>query len=90
MAYKHINDELSTFGRNSYMNVKQASYGAIAALACAFSASVFAAGTVEADGSSTVYPITEAVAEEFQISRRRPRNGRYFRHRRRLQALLSR
>jgi phosphate transport system substrate-binding protein len=50
------------------MNVKQASYGAIAALACAFSATVFAAGTVEADGSSTVYPITEAVAEEFQKS----------------------
>ncbi len=48
------------------MNVKRASYGAIAALACGFSAAVFAAGTVEADGSSTVYPITEAVAEEFQ------------------------
>jgi len=66
MDDQHNSDEFSTFGRNSYMNVKQATYGAIAALACGFSAAVFAAGTVEADGSSTVYPITEAVAEEFQ------------------------
>ena len=30
------------------------------------STSVFAADIVKIDGSSTVYPITEAVAEEFQ------------------------
>ena len=40
---------------------------AFAAFALAFVASrAFAAATVEVDGSSTVYPITEAVAEEFQ------------------------
>jgi phosphate transport system substrate-binding protein len=42
------------------------------ALATAFSAVAFAsvanaAAVIEVDGSSTVYPITEAVAEEFQI-----------------------
>ncbi len=36
------------------------------ALAFVVSSAAFAAGTVEVDGSSTVYPITEAVAEEFQ------------------------
>ncbi len=50
------------------MTIKQASYGAIVALTCGISAAAFAAGTVEVDGSSTVYPITEAVAEEFQKS----------------------
>jgi phosphate transport system substrate-binding protein len=38
----------------------------IAAAALGFSASAWSAGTVQIDGSSTVYPITEAVAEEFQ------------------------
>ena len=28
------------------------------------------AGTIKIDGSSTVYPITEAVAEDFQIAKR--------------------
>ena len=37
------------------------------ALAAAFSAPAFGQGTlVKIDGSSTVYPVTEAVAEEFQ------------------------
>jgi len=42
-----------------------------------FAALLFAAGTaaaeqkiVKIDGSSTVYPITEAVAEEFQTAKR--------------------
>ena len=48
------------------MNNPRAVYGALAALLCAISGTAFAAGTVEVDGSSTVYPITEAVAEEFQ------------------------
>ena len=44
-----------------------------------------------ADGSSTVYPITEAVAEEFQKANpRRQRHGRHLRHRRRLQEVLRR
>ena len=48
------------------MNNPRAVYGTLAALLCGISSTVFAAGTVEVDGSSTVYPITEAVAEEFQ------------------------
>ena len=37
------------------------------ALAAAFSAPAFGQGTlVKIDGSSTVYPVTEAVAEEFR------------------------
>jgi phosphate transport system substrate-binding protein len=48
------------------MNNPRALYGALAALLCGISSAAFAAGTVEVDGSSTVYPITEAVAEEFQ------------------------
>ncbi|NCX68713.1 MAG: protein sphX, partial [Betaproteobacteria bacterium] len=32
----------------------------------ALTTSVFAADIIKIDGSSTVYPITEAVAEEFQ------------------------
>ena len=40
---------------------------AVASLAISFAAThALGAGTVEVDGSSTVYPITEAVAEEFQ------------------------
>ena len=50
------------------MILKRAGYGAIVALTCGISSAAFAAGTVEVDGSSTVYPITEAVAEEFQKS----------------------
>lgn len=34
------------------------------------SASVFAAASVKIDGSSTVFPVTEAVAEEFQIAKK--------------------
>ena len=49
------------------MTIKRAGYAAIVALTCGISSAAFAA-TVEVDGSSTVYPITEAVAEEFQKS----------------------
>ena len=46
-------------------------------------------GTIVADGSSTVGPITEAMAEEFAgESRRRPARGKHFWHRRRVRALL--
>ena len=47
---------------------------------------------IKIDGSSTVFPITEAVAEEFQISQARqgPRDGRHLRHGRRLQEVLPR
>lgn len=50
------------------MIFQRAASGAIVALACSLSTGAYAAGTVEVDGSSTVYPITEAVAEEFQSS----------------------
>ncbi len=40
------------------------------ALATALSAPAFAQGLVKVDGSSTVFPITEAVAEEFQKARK--------------------
>ena len=42
------------------------------------------------DGSSTVFPITEAVAEEFQKQGRRARHRRRLGHRRRLQEVLRR
>ena len=42
--------------------------GILAALGGAWAASVQAAELIQIDGSSTVYPVTEAVAEEFQIS----------------------
>ena len=48
------------------MNIKLAGFGTALALSFAFGATALGAGTVEVDGSSTVYPITEAVAEEFQ------------------------
>lgn len=40
--------------------------GALAVLTVAWGAAPVMAGTVKIDGSSTVYPVTEAVAEEFQ------------------------
>ncbi|MDZ7747868.1 MAG: substrate-binding domain-containing protein [Halofilum sp. (in: g-proteobacteria)] len=51
------------------------------ALALAVSGSMLPAAamaqeTVTADGSSTVFPITEALAEEFQIETRVPHDGR--------------
>ena len=51
-----------------------------------------AQSVIKIDGSSTVFPIAEAVAEEFQITQARqgPRHRRHRRHRRRLQALLPR
>jgi len=48
------------------MNAKRMSHGATIALTLWIGSAAYAAGTVEVDGSSTVYPITEAVAEEFQ------------------------
>ena len=47
-------------------------------------------GDIPIDGSSTVFPITEAVAEEFggPHRRQRPRGGGHLRHRRRLQEVL--
>ncbi|MDC4225500.1 MAG: hypothetical protein MPW15_14980 [Candidatus Manganitrophus sp.] len=46
---------------------------------------------IKIDGSSTVYPITEAVAEEFQKKNlRREGDRRHLRHRRRLQEVLRR
>ena len=39
-------------------------------------------GTIRIDGSSTVYPITEAVAKSFKSSTTRWRDGRRIRHRR--------
>jgi phosphate transport system substrate-binding protein len=55
------------FSKEQQMTIKRAGYAAIVALTCGISSAAFAA-TVEVDGSSTVYPITEAVAEEFQKS----------------------
>ncbi|MCX7065749.1 MAG: PstS family phosphate ABC transporter substrate-binding protein [Proteobacteria bacterium] len=48
------------------MNIKLSSLAAAIALSLGASPVVFGAATVLVDGSSTVYPITEAVAEEFQ------------------------
>lgn len=52
------------------MNVKTTlfTYGLAATLAAAAPLAARAAGMVQVDGSSTVYPITEAVAEEFQTA----------------------
>ena len=60
--------------------------------ACAAPQFAAAQSVIKIDGSSTVFPIAEAVAEEFQISQARQgsRHGRHRRHRRRLQALLPR
>ena len=46
------------------------SLAALAAIALGSVPQTAAAQTIKADGSSTVFPITEAVAEEFQISKR--------------------
>ena len=49
------------------------------------------AQVIKIDGSSTVFPITEAVAEEFQKSEAASQgHGRHLRHRRRLQEVLPR
>jgi phosphate transport system substrate-binding protein len=66
MAASTDNSDLPKYPRSISMNVKRASYGAMIALALGASTAALGAGTVEVDGSSTVYPITEAVAEEFQ------------------------
>ncbi|MCA3214175.1 MAG: substrate-binding domain-containing protein, partial [Burkholderiales bacterium] len=52
-------------------NIRRAVLGALAIVATGLGgASVAQAQTVRVDGSSTVFPITEAVAEEFQKSKR--------------------
>ena len=50
----------------------------------------YADAIIKIDGSSTVYPITEAVAEDFQIAKKvvRESDGRYLGHRWRLQEIL--
>jgi phosphate transport system substrate-binding protein len=48
------------------MKAKHFCGGVMVALMFGVSSAAFGAGTVEIDGSSTVYPISEAVAEEFQ------------------------
>src|SRR5262245_52425487 len=48
------------------MNAKHFCIGAGVALVVGAGSNALGAGTIEVDGSSTVYPITEAVAEEFQ------------------------
>ena len=46
---------------------------------------------IKIDGSSTVYPITEAVAEEFQkTNKEREGHGRHLRHGRRVQEVRPR
>lgn len=47
-----------------------ASLAALAAIALGSVPHIAAAQTIKVDGSSTVFPITEAVAEEFQISKK--------------------
>lgn len=60
-------------GKESFMkdplgiNVLRLAMGGLVAV---FSAAAFGAQLVKIDGSSTVYPITEAVAEEFQKAKR--------------------
>ena len=62
-----------------------------AVLSLALLAGAAAAQVVKIDGSSTVYPITEAVAEEFQKANKgRQGDRRHLRHRRRLQEVLPR
>jgi phosphate transport system substrate-binding protein len=48
------------------MNARRMTGTVLMALTLGLSAVAWGAGTVRIDGSSTVYPITEAVAEEFQ------------------------
>ena len=63
------------------------------AIAAALSTAAFAQGAlVKVDGSSTVFPVTEAVAEDFQKAKKGAvtRHGRHLRHRRRLQEVLPR
>jgi phosphate transport system substrate-binding protein len=57
-----------------------------------FGAQAVQAQVVKVDGSSTVYPITEAVAEEFQKAKKNASQGdrRHFRYRWRLQEVLPR
>jgi phosphate transport system substrate-binding protein len=48
------------------MHFNPSGFGAACAAMLVTSTAAFGAGTVLVDGSSTVYPVTEAVAEEFQ------------------------
>lgn len=53
-----------------YVDVHLLTTSAIAAVILLLTASAFAQSVVKIDGSSTVFPITEAVAEEFQASQK--------------------
>jgi len=52
------------------MKMSQMISYSVAAATLAFAGGVFAQATVKVDGSSTVFPITEAVAEEFQKAKK--------------------
>ena len=62
----------------------------IVGVAGAAAGTVCAQELIKIDGSSTVYPITEAVAEEFQKKNGAEGHGRRLRHGRRLQEVLPR
>ena len=68
-------------------------YAAVAAMLGGVAAApVATAQVVKIDGSSTVFPVTEAVAEDFQKAKKGADQGdrRHLRHRRRLQEVLPR
>jgi phosphate transport system substrate-binding protein len=52
------------------MKISSLLSGSLMAITMASAGSVFAQATVKIDGSSTVFPITEAVAEEFQKAKK--------------------
>lgn len=56
----------------------------VALMAISINSKAYAAASIKIDGSSTVYPITEAVTEEFQkVDRGKTRiTCRHIRHRR--------
>ncbi|NJC87707.1 MAG: PstS family phosphate ABC transporter substrate-binding protein [Desulfuromonas sp.] len=56
--------------RNSSMNISKTLIPAVAALLLVAGTAAAEDKLIKIDGSSTVYPITEAVAEEFQIAKR--------------------
>lgn len=53
-----------------YLDLQLLATSAIAAVVLLITASAFAQSVVKIDGSSTVFPITEAVAEEFQTAQK--------------------
>jgi phosphate transport system substrate-binding protein len=55
---------------SKYIDLHLLGTSAIAAVILLLTASAFAQSVVKVDGSSTVFPITEAIAEEFQASQK--------------------